>query len=575
MKTRSQPLCLVSACQRLAGALCILLSLGALLLSACGGSAQPTGTRTDTLRVLPAPNGPNADLFNPFFNYNTPAAWGAQGLLYEVLYSTDFSTGEYHSWLATSYNFSSDNTQLTFHLRPNVKWNDGQPFTSADVKFTFDLMKDHPALDQGGVSALIKNITTPDDETVTFTLTGPNSTALFYVGQTYIVPQHAWSSISGDPAKFTNDKNPVGTGPYKLRSFSADLIIYDVNPSYWGGQPAVKHIYVYSAKDNTTAITNMIQGKYDWMGSAWTPDFDKQFKSKDPQHNKTWSFPSNTVMLYLNLYKAPFNSVLVRKAISAAINRDNLPQGVAYYAKPAHPTAIIPPRKDWIAPEYQNATFQYSVSQAQSYLKQAGYTQHSDGYFYDSSGKVLGFSIIVPSSWSDWAQDVQFIVNDLNKAGIKATMNGLADANTYFSAIYGGNYEAAIGWTDKGPTPYYPYRDMLSSSNSAPPGKPVSGTNFGRWDTHSAGTLANQVDQLLKQYMTSTDVNVQKQAIQGIEKIIVEQLPAIPLTVNVDWDEHTTRHWTGWPDDSNPNIVVPTYQVPDVVSVILHLKPTS
>ncbi|MBE3567029.1 MAG: hypothetical protein IMW90_15020 [Thermogemmatispora sp.] len=83
---------------------------------------------------------------------------------------------------------------------------------------------------------------------MTFTLTGPNSTALFYIGQqTYIVPQHVWSTISGDLTKFTNDKNPVGTGPYKLRSFSPDLIIYDVNPSYWGSQPAVKHIYVYSA----------------------------------------------------------------------------------------------------------------------------------------------------------------------------------------------------------------------------------------------------------------------------------------------------------------------------------------
>jgi peptide/nickel transport system substrate-binding protein len=558
------------------GLVSLLLLLG-LVLTACGGggSSSSSGPKTDTLNVLPAPNGPNVDNFNPFFNYNTPAAWGSQGLLYEGLYRTNLYTGNYEPWLATSYEFSSDGSQLTFHLRPNVKWNDGQPFTSADVKFTFDLLKAHPALDQGGVLPLVKDVATPDDQTVTFTLTGPNSTALFYIGQTYIVPQHVWSTISGDLTKFTNDKNPVGTGPYKLRSFSPDLIIYDVNPSYWGSQPAVKHIYVYSAKDNTTAVTNMIQGKYDWMGTGWTPAFDQQFKSKDPQHNKTWFFPSNTVMLYLNLYKAPFNNLLVREAISAAINRDNLPQGVALYAKPANPTGIIPARKDWIAPEYQNATFQYSVSQAQAYLKQAGYTQHSDGYFYDSSGKVLGFSIIVPSSWSDWAQDVQFIVNDLNKAGIKATMNGVADANTYFSAIYGGNYEAAISWTDKGPTPYYPYRDMLSSSNSGPIGKSVSGSNFERWDTHTAGALATQVDQLLKQYMTSTDPNVQKQAIQGIEKIMVEQLPAIPLTVNVDWDEYTTKHWTGWPDDSNPYDVGPPYQLPDAANVILHLKPAS
>ncbi|WP_376796980.1 ABC transporter substrate-binding protein, partial [Thermogemmatispora sp.] len=160
MKRRQLPLRSAGTHRPISGE-CLFLSLlllvvGIGLLTACGGSVQPSGAKTDTLRILPAPNGPNADLFNPFFNYNTPAAWGAQGLLYEVLYSTDLSTGQYHPWLATSYNFSSDNSQLTFHLRPNVKWNDGQPFTSADVKFTFDFIKAHPALDQGGVLPLVK-----------------------------------------------------------------------------------------------------------------------------------------------------------------------------------------------------------------------------------------------------------------------------------------------------------------------------------------------------------------------------------------------------------------------------------
>jgi peptide/nickel transport system substrate-binding protein len=564
--------------QRHAITLVSLLLLLGMVLAACGGSSSSpnsSGPKTTVLRVLPAPNGPNVDLFNPFFNYNTPGAWGTQGLLYEGLYYTNLYTGQFQPWLATSYDFSSDGTQLTFHLRPNVKWNDGQAFTSADVTFTFNLLQSHPALDQGGVLPLVKSVSAPDSSTVTFTLTSPNSTALFYIGSTYIVPQHAWSNISGDPAKFTNDNNPVGTGPFKLKSFTPDLITYVANPNYWGTQPAVKTIEVFSAKDNTTAVTNMVNGQYDWMGTGWTPDYDQKFKAKDPQHNQTWFFPSNTVMLYLNLYKAPFNNVLVRKAISAAINRDELPQGVALYAKPANPTGIIPARKEWISSQYQSATFQYSVSQAQAYLTQAGFKKGSDGYFQDASGKTLSFSIIVPSSWSDWAQDVQFIVNDLNKAGIKATMNGVSNANTYFTAIYGGGYEAAISWTDKGPTPYYPYRDLLSSTNSAPLGKSVSGTNFERWDANTSGGYSAKVDQLLKQYISSTDQATQMQAIQGIEDIMVNQLPAIPLTVNVDWDEFTTKNWVGWPDSSNSYDVGPPYQLPDAAQVILHLKPAS
>ncbi len=178
---------------------------------------------------------------------------------------------------------------------------------------------------------LIKSVAAPDSSTVVFTLQHADSTALFRIGdQVYIVPQHSWGSISGDPAKFANDKNPVGTGPYLLKSFNADVITYTANPNYWGKKPQV-------------------QTQYDWAGIGWSPDYDSQYKAKDSQHNQTFFAASNTVMLYLNLQKAPFNNLLVRKAISAAINRARLPQGVALYAKVANPTGVIIPTLEEIS----------------------------------------------------------------------------------------------------------------------------------------------------------------------------------------------------------------------------------
>ncbi|HZR43285.1 MAG TPA: ABC transporter substrate-binding protein [Ktedonobacteraceae bacterium] len=561
-------------------ALVPLLLVLSMLLAACGGSAPTTTTapnRATVLRVLSAPGQPNPDFFNPFFNTNQGGAYGAQGLLHETLYFTNLYNGQTQPWLAASYSYSSDLTQLTFKMRPGVTWNDGQPLTSADAKFTFDLMKAHPALDQGGVLPLIKSVATPDSSTVVFTLQRPYSTALFRIGSTvFIVPQHIWSKISGDPARFTNDKDPVGTGPYKLTSFNTDLITYDVNPTYWGTRPQVKTIQVPSIKDNTTAITNMIQGKLDWMGTGWNPSYDPLYTAKDPQHNRTWFAASNTVMLYLNLQKAPFNNLLVRKAINAAINRDQLPQGVATYAKVAHPTGVvIPPQKDWIASPYQDMTFQYNISQAQGYLQQAGFTKGSDGFYRDSSGKVFTMTVDVVNGWSDWDQDVQFIVNDLNKAGIKATVNSQSGYTPYYNALSGGNYDAAISWTNVGPTPYYAYQAMLSSTNSAPKGSSVVGTNFGRWDASTSNGYSAKTDALLRQYEATTDVNAQKQAIAGIEDIMVNQLPTIPLTVNVNWNEYTTKNWVGWPDESNPYDYGAPFQMPDAENVILHLTPAT
>ncbi len=561
---------------RLVATVCSLLVALTMVLAACGGGSSSTTTanRSTTLRVLSAPGQTNPDFFNPYFNTNQGGDFGAQGLMYEELYFTNLYTGQTSPWLATSYSYSTDLTQLTFHLRSGVKWSDGQALTSADVVFTFNLMQQHPALDQNGVLPLIKSVSAPDSSTVVFTLQHPDSTALFHIGdQVFIVPQHIWSSISGDPAKFANDSNPVGTGPYQLNHFDPNLITYKVNPSYWGTKPAVQTIQVPSIKDNTTAITDMIQGNLDWMGTGWQPDYDTLYTQKDPQHNHTWFAASNTVMLYLNLDKAPYNNLLVRKAINAAINRNQLPQGVAQYAKTANPTGvIIPTLNSWISPQYQSSSFPYSTSQADSYLQQAGFTKGSDGFYRDSHGKEFSMTVDVVNGWSDWDQDVQYIVNDLKASGINASINSESGYTPYYTAISTGNYDAAISWTNSGPTPYYPYQAMLSSANSAPAGKAIAGTNFERWDATTSNGYSAQTDKLITQYEASSDPNVQKQTMAGIEDIMVSQLPVIPLTVNVYWDEYTTKNWTGWPDASNPYDSGAPYNMPDAANVILHLK---
>ncbi len=572
---------------KLTGKLFVLLLLSlTTILAACssGGSGSGSGSGTTTtsthpaiLRVNPAPGSPNPDLFNPYFNTNQGSDFGSQGLLYESLYFTNLYNGQTLPWLASSEAYSTDLKTLTFKLNPAIKWNDGKPLTSQDVVFTFNLMKQYPALDQNSIWAtLLSGVSATDNETVAFTLQHPDSTAIYRIGtQVFIVPQHVWSTVSGDPSKFNNDKSPVGTGPYLLSSWSPQLITYKINSNYWGTKPQVQEIQVPSIKDNTTAITDMVTGQLDWEGVGWNPSLDPSFSGKDPTHNHTWFAASNTVMLYLNLQKAPFNNLNVRKAISAAINRDQLPQGVAQYAKVANPSGVITPTlSDWITPQLQNTNFTYSASQAKTYLQQAGMTLGSDG-FYQYQGKDFGFPIDVVNGWTDWDQDIAFIQKDLQAAGIKATINTQSGYTPYYTAISTGAYDAAISWTNSGPTPYYPFQAMLSSANSAPAGKAISGTNFERWDAKTSGGLSAQVDKYLLQYEESSDVTAQKAAIGNIEQIMATQLPAIPLTVNVYWDEYTTTHWTGWPDASNPYDAGAPYLSPDSEYVIIHLKPAA
>jgi peptide/nickel transport system substrate-binding protein len=171
---------------------------------------------------------------------------------------------------------------------------------------------------------------------------------------------------------------------------------------------------------------------------------------------------------------------------------------------------------------------------------------------------------------------VQFIVNDLNAAGIKATLKSDSGFTPYYTAITTGTYDAAISWTDAGPTPYYPYRDMLSTANAGNPAsnKAAVGSNFEDWTVATSGGVAAQTDKFLAQYKASPEGSqAQMQAIQGIEDIMVNQLPVVPLTVNVYWYEYRTAHWQGWPSASNPFDVGAPYQMPDAANVILHLTP--
>jgi len=558
----------------------VLFGALVMLLAACGGTnPATTGTsapKTTVLRFLSAPgSSTNPDLFNPYFNTNGGSDTGTQSLLYENLYYTNLYNGQTTPWLASSYSYSTDLTQITFKLRTDVKWSDGQPLTSADVAFTFNLMKTYTTLDENGLwGSLLKSVVATDSSTVVFTLTHADSTALFHIGdQVFIVPQHIWSKVSGDPSKFANDSNPIGTGPYTLKSYTPALITYSVNTSYWGTQPAVKTIEVPSIKDNTTAITAMISGKLDWMGTGWNPNLDPAFTGKDPAHNHTWFPASNTVNLYLNLTKAPFNNLLVRKAISAAINRNALPNGVAEYAKVTNITGVVPTFTPWISSQYATQAFEYGVSTADAYMTQAGFKLDSKGFYADASGKELSFAIDVPGSWSDWAQDVQNIANNLQKAGINATTNFQSGYTPYYTAISTGAYDAAISWTNGGPTPYFAYQALLQSTNGL--GSVVSGTDFERWNATTGGAYAAQVDADLAKYESSTDQGTQIAAIEDIETIAVNQLPVLPLTANVNWDEYTTTNWTGWPTAANPYAFGTPFTAPELEQIILKLTPAA
>ena len=291
-KTRSGPLFL---------SLFLLLTV---VLAACGNganSANGTHKHKNSLTLVANQGGDLVRNFNPF---SGNVITGTPGFIYETLLFFNRGDDSVHPWLAQSYDFSTDATQLTFHLRKDVTWSDGQPFTSADVKFTLDMLAKYSDVDLNSISGYIKSVTTPDQYTVSIALNQPYSPMLWYLGgQLFIVSQHEWSTVKGDPAQFA-DPNPIGTGPYVVGSFTPQLLTLDKNPHFWQpGLPKVDQLRFPAFSSNTSSELVLNTGGIDW-NSQYTPNIQKTFVSRDPAHNHYWFPVSDIVFLMPNLAKA-------------------------------------------------------------------------------------------------------------------------------------------------------------------------------------------------------------------------------------------------------------------------------
>lgn len=545
----------------------VLLSLFLLLaivLAGCGNGGSASVHHKNSLTLVANEGGDLVRNFNPF---SGNVITGTPGLIYETLLFFNRVDGSVHPWLAQSYDFPADARQITFHLRQDVNWSDGKPFTSADVVFTLNLLIKYPDLDLNGITPFIKSVSAPDKYTVVVTLTQAFSPILWYLGgQTWIVSQHEWSTVQGDPGSFA-DPNPIGTGPYTVSAFTPQLLTLTKNSHFWQpGKPLVDKVLFPAFSSNTSSDLVLNTNGIDW-NSQYTPDIKKTYVASDPQHHFYWFPPSDVVFLYLNLGKYPFNLLPVRQAMSDAINRDRIYKvSESGYEPVTSPTGLVlPASQAFMDPQYANLKFTVDTTQANALLQGAGFTKGSDGVYADQQGRKLSFELNVPDGYTDWITTCQFIASDLKAIGMNVTVNTVA-YDTFYNDMQVGTFDTTLWGTNPGPSPYFIYDSLLRSTDSAPLGQQAS-SNFERWNDSAT-------DRLLNEYATSNDPNVQKQAIYGLENIMVTQLPSIPLVNEPYWYEYNTLAWKGWPSAQNPYAEPSPYTYPDNEQVILHLQPS-
>ncbi|MDH3600316.1 MAG: ABC transporter substrate-binding protein, partial [Candidatus Tectomicrobia bacterium] len=232
--------------------------------------------------------------------------------------------------LAHSWEFSADKKSITFHLHKGVKWHDGAPFSSADVKYTVERIMNPP---KGMVSprgpvfqAVIDRVEAPGPHTVVVHGKGPTTLLLdlFANGHNAIIPKHI---VEKDPVNALKTQI-IGTGPFRIKgSPTESLWEYERNPDYFiKGLPYTDELEIHIIDDAQAMLAALLSKRIHWSGAFLHPNLDGDLAKSAAQQNTNLihgPMPGLIVThLALQSEKPPFDDVRVRQAVSEAIKRD-------------------------------------------------------------------------------------------------------------------------------------------------------------------------------------------------------------------------------------------------------------
>jgi peptide/nickel transport system substrate-binding protein len=549
--------------KRLIATLMPVLACGGILAGCSSSSSAPSGNSSGSSAILQLSGEGEVTIYTKNFNPFSPSAdLGTTTAIFEPLVVYTPTNGIYHPWLATSWKFGPNATTLTFNLRHGVEWSDGQPFTSSDVVYTFYILKKYFA---GGGFPYVQSVTANGPYTVTFAFSKSYSPALGEVGEQVIVPKHIWQNVP-NPVTYTNPA-PVGTGPFtQITEFTPQAYVLGKNPHYWQpGKPYFAGIRypAYSPQSENDAI---VQGTVDW-GDGYIPNVQKTYADKNPDFHYFFAKTGGIIPLVFNMTDSPLNNVVIRKAISLAINREaNVESVYGSYTAVGNSTGVSP-TSTFYDPAIQaadNWTTQ-NVAEANQMLDAAGFKRGPDGIRRTPSGQPLSFTLETGSTSADYVQSSQNVAADVAQIGIKITVTPKA-WNTVISDVELGHFQIAHMFEQVATTPYTFFNFYMSCGNIVPIGTAAL-QNWGRYCDPKA-------TKLLAEFAAASDPAQQQQIADQLQTEFAATAPVVPLFVQPDWGEFNTTRFTGFPSASNPYATGQT-RYPGAVIVLTTVRPRS
>ncbi len=350
-------------------------------------------------------------------------------------------TGE----LAQSWDVSSDQKTITFHLKPNLKWADGQPLTSEDVLFTWKTVTDDKTRSPYGADyKLVKRAEAPDSNTFKVTYAQPYAPALDSWSGLHILPKHLLKDQDINNTPFS--RNPVGSHYYQLDQWKkGESLSLKRNPNATQGQAKIDHLVSRIIPDRAAQFLELMADNIDSM-SLNSIQYARIFPSRPDLTAKIAQYKelgNSYTYLGFNLKHRPFDDVRVRQAINYAIDKQEIIDGVLLGL--GLPVASpYKPGTRWSNPKLQ--PYPYDPHKAIALLKEAGFEDHDHDGILDRNGQPLSFEILTNQN-KEREMSAVLVQRRLKEIGIDVKIRVVEWATFISRFIKTGDFNVVLlGW---------------------------------------------------------------------------------------------------------------------------------
>lgn len=404
--------------------------------------------------------------------------------------------------LAESWSISKDGKTYTFYLTKDIKWHDDEPFTSSDVKWTFDIIIKEKGLMVDRLKT-INNIECPNDDTVIFNLKEPDASLLSVIPSVKILPKHIYNGTDWR----TNEANlkPIGTGPFKFVEYKRNVsVTLEANEDYFRGRPKIDKLIFSIIPDENTAIQAFINKEVDILdySSAVMPSAVKELERiRDVKVTKAPS--TSRQYIAFNMKKYPFNQLKLRQAVALTVDRDEIVakahKGYGWKAQGFYtPTIAWAYNEDSLLPDR-------NIEKAKRLLD-------NFGYYPDEKGVRVKNLEIVTFQFPTFVDIAKIVQANLKEIGIDAKITVL-EYSAWYRKVRKGDFDIAILGGDHGSDP-----ERLSER--------VGSNGF----MNIMGYSNKEIDELLVKGKQTFKQYERASIYKKVQTLISQDMPIVPLS---------------------------------------------